>query len=224
MTAVAHMACGSDSLSLSLERVLERFGGVMRRVCWKYQLRGADVDELMQEVRIRLWHAHAGHERASESLAAIPASYLQRTALSAAIDLMRRGRARRADRMVPIDDEPDGMGQSAAPDQVLAESEAAEQVERSVLSIHASRRAVVRMYLIGHSREEIAQLLGWTEAKTRNLLYRGLADLRERLMAEGDHWKTPNGATARVEASTRRRLSVGGAGCGPEPCGPSYAA
>jgi hypothetical protein len=28
-------------------------------------------------------------------------------------------------------------------------------------------------------------LLGWTEAKTRNLLYRGLADLRERLIERG---------------------------------------
>ncbi len=184
------MASPPDSLSPALERVLERFGGVVRRVCWKYRFSGAEVDELMQEVRIRLWHAHGGHERASENLAAIPASYLQRTALSAAIDLLRRGRARRADRMVPLDDEPDGMGQSPAPDQVLAESETAEQVERAIQSIHASRRPVVRMHLMGHSREEIARLLGWTEAKTRNLLYRGLTDVRERLLAEGVQWNT----------------------------------
>jgi len=184
------MASPPDSLSPALERVLERFGGVVRRVCWKYQFRGAEVDELMQEVRIRLWRAHAGHEGASENLAAIPASYLQRTALSAAIDLLRRGRARRADRMVPVDDEAEGIGQSPTPDQVLAESETAEQVERAIQSIHASRRPVVRMHLMGHSREEIAGLLGWTEAKTRNLLYRGLTDVRERLLAEGVQWNT----------------------------------
>jgi hypothetical protein len=34
------------------------------------------------------------------------------------------------------------------------------------------------MYLSGYDREEIADLLGWPEAKTSNLLYRGLADLR----------------------------------------------
>ena len=82
------------------------------------------------------------------------------------------------------------LAMSPAPDQVLAESETAEQVERAIQSIHASRRAVVRMHLMGHSREEIAQLLGWTEAKTRNLLYRGLADVRERLVAEGGQWNT----------------------------------
>jgi len=185
--AFAPVASAPDSLSPALERVLERFGGIVRRVCWKYRFTGAEVDELMQEVRIRLWRAHAGHELACESLAAIPASYLQRTATSAAIDLLRRGRARRADRMVPLDDEPDGMGQSPAADHVLAESDVAEQVERAIQALHASRRAVVRMYLMGHSREEIADLLGWTEAKTRNLLYRGLADVRARLLAEGVH-------------------------------------
>jgi DNA-directed RNA polymerase specialized sigma24 family protein len=46
------------------------------------------------------------------------------------------------------------------------------------------------MHLMGHSRDEIAQLLGWTEAKTRNLLYRGLADVREWLVAEGVQWNT----------------------------------
>jgi RNA polymerase sigma-70 factor (ECF subfamily) len=45
------------------------------------------------------------------------------------------------------------------------------------------------MYLAGHPREEIAELMGWTEGKTRNLLYRGLADLRERLMAMGVGWE-----------------------------------
>jgi len=51
--------------------------------------------------------------------------------------------------------------------------------------IPESRRPAVRMYLAGYSREDIAELMGWTEAKTRNLLYRGLADLRELLLARG---------------------------------------
>ena len=44
------------------------------------------------------------------------------------------------------------------------------------------------MYLAGHPREEISSLLGWSEAKTRNLLYRGLADLRGCLTAQGIGW------------------------------------
>jgi RNA polymerase sigma-70 factor (ECF subfamily) len=41
------------------------------------------------------------------------------------------------------------------------------------------------MYLDGYRREEIAELLHWSDAKTRNLIYRGLADLRAMLLAQG---------------------------------------
>jgi len=37
------MATAPDSLSPALERVLEKFGGVVRRVCWRYHLAGAEV-------------------------------------------------------------------------------------------------------------------------------------------------------------------------------------
>src|SRR6185295_12813522 len=170
----APMASAPDSFSPALERLLEKFAGVVRRVCWRYHFTGAEVDELLHE-----------------ALAAIPASYLHRTALSAAIDLLRRRRARRTDEMVPIDDEPEGLAGRSGPDTDLAESELAEQVERAIQSIQPSRRPVVRMHLMGHTREEIAQVLGWSDSKTRNLLYRGLADVRERLLAEGVGWNNP---------------------------------
>lgn len=182
------MSTAPDSLSPALERVLERFGGVVRRVCWRYRFTGSDVDELLQEVRIRLWHAHGGQEGAGEHIEAIPASYLHRTALSAAVDLLRRRRARRADHMISIDDEPEAMAEAPGAELDLAESELADQVERAIQSIHSTRRPVVRMHLMGHPREEIARVLGWSESKTRNLLYRGLADVRERLLAEGVRW------------------------------------
>lgn len=181
------MSTEPDQLSPALERTLGNFAGILRRVCWRYRFSGADADELLQEVRIRLWRAHGGEERAHERIAGIPASYLHRTALSAAIDLLRRRRARGGDRMVAIEDQDDGP-ETPGPDQAFAESELAEQVERAIETIQPSRRPVVRMHLMGHPREEIARVLGWSDAKTRNLLYRGLADVRERLLAQGIRW------------------------------------
>ena len=75
------------------------------------------------------------------------------------------------------------------PHGALEGAEVAQQVARALDTIPASRRPVVKMYLTGHPREEIAELMGWTEGKTRNLLYRGLADLRERLQAMGVGWE-----------------------------------
>jgi RNA polymerase sigma-70 factor (ECF subfamily) len=43
----------------------------------------------------------------------------------------------------------------------------------------------VRYHLSGYDREDIARSLGWSEARTRNLLYRGLDDLRRRLVVMG---------------------------------------
>jgi DNA-directed RNA polymerase specialized sigma24 family protein len=67
----------------------------------------------------------------------------------------------------------------------MISAETLEAIAGAIDAIALSRRAVMRMYLNGYDREEIAELLGWSEAKTRNLLYRGLGDLRQRLIAMG---------------------------------------
>jgi DNA-directed RNA polymerase specialized sigma24 family protein len=70
----------------------------------------------------------------------------------------------------------------------LAQAEASEtaaMVADAVDELIESRRPVVKMYLTGYNTREIADLMGWTEAKARNLLYRGMADLRERLRDRG---------------------------------------
>lgn len=178
-----------DQLSSALETVLANFARMVRHVALRNRLSESDVDEVMQEVRIRLWRAHQKDEGASEQIARAPAAYVYRTAMSAALDLLRRRRARRADQMVALDEDV-GPATLAGPDAHAEASELAAQVARAIDGIAASRRPVVRMYLAGYPREEIAALMGWSEAKTRNLLYRGLADLRERLTELGIVWET----------------------------------
>ncbi|HEU4563445.1 MAG TPA: sigma-70 family RNA polymerase sigma factor [Gemmatimonadaceae bacterium] len=178
-------APSSDRLSSTLEAAVAGFAGMVRRVGFRHRLSDADVDEVMQEVRIRLWRAHEGREDATEQIAGIPASYVYRTAQSAALDILRRRRARRAEATVAIDDEDTGPAVGDGPEEAMDAAELREQVARAIESIPPSRRPVVRMYLTGYPREEIAALMGWSEAKTRNLLYRGLADLRERLTTMG---------------------------------------
>jgi RNA polymerase sigma-70 factor (ECF subfamily) len=171
-----------DSVSRALETVLARFAERVRRIGMGHGLSGGDVEDLVQEVRLRLWRAL----ETGENILAAPASYVHRTAVSAAIDLLRRRRARRE---TPARlSRPSGeaiLGEAPAPDLTLEGSEVVGQVAAAVDGLAEGRRAVVRMYLAGYGREEIAQLLGWSEPKTRNLLYRGLADLRARLTEMG---------------------------------------
>lgn len=171
----------------ALDATLTGFAEMVRRVAWRHRLSDADVDDVMQEVRIRLWKASGGAGGAGEQILQSPASYVYRTAVSAAIDLIRRQRSERARRTVSIDDEGVTPVLHTAPTAQadLEGAELATQVDRAIEAIPESRRPVVRMYLAGYSREDIADLMGWTEAKTRNLLYRGLDDLRRRLTAMG---------------------------------------
>lgn len=171
---------GRDSVSSALESVLARYGRLLKSIGRGRGLSEPDLDELCQDVRIRLWRALS----AGEKIEAAAASYVYRAALSAAVDLIRR---RRADREDPLDATPTGAMTASAPgpEQALDRAELGARIARAVDDLATPRDVVVRLYLSGYRREEIAALLGWTEPKTRSLLYRGLADLRAKLEADG---------------------------------------
>lgn len=169
----------SASLSGDLEQVLVRYTGLLRLAGSRQGIDPSELDDLMQETRIRLWRAS---ER-GETITNLPASYLYRTAATAAIDLLRRHRARRE---TSLDDAGTVAGPAAlAADTDTLRSETERAVAEAVDRLSDSRRPVVRMYLAGYSREEIAAQMGWTDGKVRNLLYRGLDDLRADLRARG---------------------------------------
>lgn len=174
-----------DPSTSALDSALAGFTDLVRRVAWRHRLSDADVDEVMQEVRIRLWKASSSVESPSEHVFHFPASYVYRTAASAAIDLIRRQRSQRARNTVPLEREMPVMDDTPTAQAEMEGAELAAQVARAIESIPASRRPAVRMYLAGYSREDMADLMGWSEAKTRNLVYRGLDDLRRRLIEVG---------------------------------------
>lgn len=175
------MKPAADELSAALEAAIVRFGQLVRAIGGRHRLGDADLDEVLQEVRIRLWRTH----RSAAEVEALTTSYVYRTAVSAALDILRRRRAFGAGRTAPLELVADPPDERRGPAKQLARHELASRIAAAVETIPASRRPVVRMHLHGYSREEIADLMGWSEAKTRNLLYRGLADLRERLTAAG---------------------------------------
>ena len=174
-----------DSSASALDAALTSFTEMVRRVAWRHRLSDADVDEVMQEVRIRIWKAGGGAEVQSESFVQSPTSYVYKTAVSAAIDLIRRQRSTRARNTISLEGDAPVLDTAPTAQADLESEELAQRVARAVETIPPTRRPAVRMYLAGYSREEIADLMGWTEAKTRNLVYRGLEDLRHRLTEMG---------------------------------------
>jgi RNA polymerase sigma factor (sigma-70 family) len=168
--------------SRALENVVGRFDALIRRAARRHGLAGDEVDEAVQDLRLRIWKSLG----TAELIRRANPSYVYRAAISAAIDIIRRRRARRFDAAAMgrdvTDDLPDPRQST---DGRLEASELSAAVHRAMALLAESRRAVVRMHLAGYDRDEIAELLGWSEAKTRNLLYRGLGDLRQILESWG---------------------------------------
>jgi RNA polymerase sigma factor (sigma-70 family) len=173
-----------DLRSAALERVLLRYGAMVRQSARARGLSEADVDEVLQDVRVRLWRSGSD----TEKLDALNTSYIQRVAMSAAIDLLRRRRARREESLDAAHEpvETPVVLQVASPDR--SDDEAlAYRLEMGLAQLARNRRLCVQLHLEGYSRDEIAAMIGWSEPKVRNLLYRGLDELRGLLRESAEH-------------------------------------
>lgn len=169
-------------VSRALRDLIARFDAFIRRTASRHGLRGADLDEVVQDLHVRIWKSFG----TSASIRSAKPSYMYRAAVSASLDIIRRRRALKA-RATPLDEVPaTGLAdRTHGVEDRLVRDDLARVVHESLAEVQESRRAVVRLHLAGYDRFEIAELLGWTEGKTRNLLYRGLEDLRHVLAARG---------------------------------------
>ena len=172
------------------ERLMERFAALLRSVVAQHCPRnlGIEAVDIEQEARVRLWRALHRESELTD-----PASYIYRIAVTAAIDAVRRAVARREDqlRTEPGDEEEIihmarlQADPTEAPDAVTARRELMDRIVSAVRSLPENRRRAVELHLQGLSLTEISELLRWSEPKARNLVYRGLDDLREILRREG---------------------------------------
>lgn len=172
---------GADTLSDALSAAVERFRHRILEVGRRHGLSAADADEVIQDVRLRLWRSRGD----PETLRSVGPSYVYSAAVSACVDVLRRRRARRTGVDSVADVAVTPLPVPETPDTSLERTELEAQIFHAVEQLLPTRRPVVRMHLAGYDREEIAATLGWTVGRVRNLLSRGLADLREILTRTG---------------------------------------
>ena len=187
---------GTPDAIARFELILDEYGGWLRRTLSRLcpvDL-GIQVDDLEQEVAVRLWRA-LERETEIDHLA----SFLYRIAANATLDAMRRARARRTKEQDALEAD-DGETTAPAPQLVDSRPSPEHTAERRQLLAAAGevvrglppdRRRAVSLYLRGFNAGEIAELTGWTEPRARNLLYRGLATLREELREAGYDYREP---------------------------------
>lgn len=164
----------------ALDQLLEKFDALARQVARTRGLDATEVDDVVQDVRIRLWKAHP----TGENLATLTASYFVRVVTSAVVDHLRRKRrhshtsldAEHAAATVPTT-------LQVAPADHAERDALARKLRRALDTLAPNRRVLVLLHLEGYTREDMSSMTGWSEAKVSNLLYRGLDDLREALTA-----------------------------------------
>jgi RNA polymerase sigma-70 factor (ECF subfamily) len=129
-------------------------------------------------------------ERRGEGDRPLSPFYLHRAAHSALVDEIRRRRRRPE---VPLNGvteagdewnrfEPRAQGD---PESLASFRELGLAVRDCLIGAKRERRLAVTLYLQGHSVPEAARILGWDVKRTENLVYRGLADLRQCLVRKG---------------------------------------
>jgi RNA polymerase sigma-70 factor, ECF subfamily len=141
----------------------------------------ADLDELIQGVRLRLWRRHGE----AWSDADVNVTYVHQAAQSAAIDIVRARRGLIARRSEPITDDAPLADRTELPSTALEQQEATDRILAVVATLAPDRRAAVSLHLSGYSRDEISAMLGWQGTRTRNMIHRGMVDLRDKLTALG---------------------------------------
>lgn len=115
----------------------------------------------------------------------VASAYLWRVAHNAVVDeIRRRGRWQQ----VSIEDQ---VG-PAAPLSTLPSPEqhyAGQQIHRAVRAclghLVPSRKVAVTLYTLGHRASQIADRMDWSHKRAKNLIYRGLADMRRCLTKKG---------------------------------------
>ncbi len=180
------------------DAILKEFGTRLRRTIASHCPTniGLHVDDIMQEACLRLWRALSSGREIHD----FP-SYLHRVAATVTIDAVRRLKTRREEQMpAEIDRHGDadvpGLEQSLfldthpSAEALLDRTRLMAIVKDTLGRLPANRRRAVGLHLQGWTTDEIAALMGWTEAKARNLVYRGLDKLRSRLRDQGYEYES----------------------------------
>jgi RNA polymerase sigma-70 factor, ECF subfamily len=160
------------------ERLRSHLSRAVARVCPR--MLADRRDDLVQDCFIRVMDV----ARRSEGELRVPSSYLYKVAHSALVDEIRRVRRKRETALEEGEPVP-----CASPDGNPEAVAAGREIGRGILGCLAGllreRRLGVTLYLQGHSVPEAARILEWSAKKTENLVFRGLADLRQCLAAKG---------------------------------------
>jgi len=146
------------------------------KICWAYGSTSHDRDDLFQEIVGQLWTSFAKYDRSRKF-----STWMFRVALNVAIDFRRR-QQRQGRETATLDDRALAGPARATHDATKQEQlrELTELLERQ----SDADRAILLLFLEGHSYREIGEVLGTSESNVGTRLNRLKTSLRQSVQAE----------------------------------------
>lgn len=162
------------------EALLEKLSLAIQTSVQSYhpQKLGIDPEDLVQEIRIKLWKIFKSDKKIHNY-----SSYIKRVINSIIIDQIRA--SRRYEKIVDLEKRRNLQDHGIRNVPIRTRKD----VESAFNSLIESRRKVVRWSLFGLDINEISKILKIDETKTKNLLYRGLNDLKNILESKGINYE-----------------------------------
>lgn len=175
------------SVDERFEQLVDQYAAILRSHIAQHCPRhlGISVSDIEQEALVRLWRVVRSEKNVVDA-----ASYIYRIAVTTTIDAVRRVLARREEQFGDSSDDESSVPAFAAdtkqsPEAIVEQRETMETLMSALAELPDNRRRCVELHLQGFNTSDIASLLGWSEAKARNLVYRGMESLREILKRKG---------------------------------------
>lgn len=163
------------------ELIINRFSGFLKAHIQKFNVQksGIDPDDVLQEVKIKIWKILEDEKNIKNY-----ASYIRKIIDSSIIDKLRKLKKEKGifahEKYKWVSEQKKNYLTDTSSDINFKEI-----ISQAVDSLIESRRKVVKLFLLNMTIEEIATYLKWSKDKTRNLLYRGLSDLKNKLREKG---------------------------------------
>ena len=160
-----------------VDRLITRYSRLIRSAVVRVAgpLASELADDIEQRVAIALWRAMPGEQTPSH-----PASYLYRAAVRETVRAVKALRKANETALDDVHRDP-----APSPERVAEARELGEAIRQALSALAPDRRTAVRAHLAGFGAQEIMSMNGWPYNKTRNLVARGMADLRRELSRRG---------------------------------------
>lgn len=138
---------------------------------------GVETDDILQEIRVKLWKTLRNEKNIHYY-----ASYIKKIVETSVIDFFRKYKREEGVYFYEKNLRIAEQARRYEADYVFGGMDMKDIVGMAVERLIPTRRNIVRLYLLDMTIDEIALHFHYSQSKTRNLLYRGLKDLRKILV------------------------------------------